>query len=434
MKRSFYSFCTICVSLLFAATSLTSCLSDGDDTIVLEDGIIEEPPADVITGNRTVVISTSESSTLSNAGFYLTVPMGAVPKTNSGTDGRVAFSMTHVNNNELPAPVPSGCTIVNDASVKIEPMNFVFNTPLTMKIPSIGVNLSDIQLLHYNEYTNSWENVPFSFINSDGTVSVSIIELGYFILVKKTTRVQMGGVRIQKPYLDNNYYYYLTLIPKNNSNGEIKRISFAPNGNDLYMTNVPFGKYTAVVSRELRNSLSNISQKIEYYSTNISIEVKTVLTAGNGNYNTYSGWTDLTIANNWINGRPDEAWGKETTTYGTGKFQATLTWVNSTEGATDYDLHLFGPDMHVFFGSKTSSTFELDRDWLTEHGNAIENIYSINDTFFPGEYQVKVHHYGGTLGRRYNCRVIVDGVVVKSVSGSISINKQYNDIYSFTIN
>lgn len=433
MKKSFYLFSIACVGMLFTSTALTSCSSDDDPEVQQEEIIVEEIE-EPETGDRTVVVSSSESATISNIGFRLTVPMGAVPKNNSGTDGRVAFSISHISNEELPAPVPSGCSIINEARVKIEPMNFVFNTPLTMKLPSKGINISNIQLLHYNEYTSSWENVPFSIINSDGTVSVSIIELGYFILVKKTTRNQMGGVRILNRYLDENYFYYLTLIPANNSNESIKRISFAPNGNNLYMTNVPLGKYIAIVARELRNSLNDASQKIEYYNTNIYAEVKDLLTIGDGNYDTYGGWTDLTIGNNWFEGRPDDAWGQKTTTYGTGKFQATLTWVNSSEGATDYDLHLFGPNnMHVFYSDKRSSTFELDRDWLTEYGNAIENIYSINDTFTPGEYQVKVHHYSGTLGRRYNCRVIVDGIVVKSVSGSISTNKQFDDIYSFTV-
>lgn len=38
MKKSFYSFSIKCIGLLFATVSLTSCLSDGDDTFVLEDG------------------------------------------------------------------------------------------------------------------------------------------------------------------------------------------------------------------------------------------------------------------------------------------------------------------------------------------------------------------------------------------------------------
>lgn len=381
--------------------------------------------------DETQVVSTSESVTFNRAGFTLTVPRGTVPKKTSGEDGKVAFSVSRAN--ELPTPLPDGYTMVNAASIKIEPMNFVFNSPLIMNVPAQGYNVSELALLHYNEYTNSWENVPFSSINTDGTVSVSIIELGYFILVKKPESQKTGGVHINKRFLDEEYYYYLTLIPTSNMDNDIKRISFAANGKDVYMANVPLGRYEAVVSRELRTSLENDSRKIEYSTEYISVNVENVLSSGNGDYDTFTGWTEVVLGNKWTTGRPN-IWGTPTPTYGTGKFQATLTWVNSEGDATDYDLHLFGPsEMHVYYSNKQSSSFELDRDWLHESGNAIENIYSINDNFISGTYYVKVNHYGGVTGKRYNCRVIMDGVVVASTSGAITTNKTYDDIYSFVI-
>lgn len=430
MKKKVYSLAANCVTALFAATMLTACLSDGDDTIVLEDGTytggIQEGQ------DETQVVSTSESKTFTRAGFILTVPYGAVPKNTSGDDGRVAFSVSRVE--ELPASLPAGSTLVNNASIKIEPMNFVFTSPLTMKIPAQGYDADELQLLHYNEYTNSWENVPFSTINSDGTISVSIIELGYFVLVKKpTSQQQMGGVHIAQRYLSEDYFYYLTLIPSSGQTDGLKRIAFAANGEDIYMGNIPLGEYSVIISREQRNSLDNASLKSEYNTESILVNVINVLTAGNGDYSTYTGWTEIELGNRWTTGRTD-AWGDVTATYGTGKFQATLTWVNSGNNATDYDLHLFGPsNMHVYFSDKTSESFELDRDWLTGSGNAVENIYSINDTFTPGTYTVKVHHYSGVFGKRYNCRVIVDGVVVKSVSGSITTDNAFDEIYSFNI-
>ena len=38
-----------------------------------------------------------------------------------------------------------------------------------------------------------------------------------------------------------------------------------------------------------------------------------------------------------------------------------------------------------------------------------------------------------TILHEYNCRVIINGVVVKSVSGAIGTNKQFDDIYSFNV-
>ena len=73
------------------------------------------------------------------------------------------------------------------------------------------------------------------------------------------------------------------------------------------------------------------------------------LSEGNGGLDSYTGWTELTendIA--WrrvLLGKrtSDSSWGEETKTYGTGKFQATLTWVNVSGNITDYDLHLTVP-------------------------------------------------------------------------------------------
>lgn len=314
-------------------------------------------------------------------------------------------------------------------------MNFVFYTPLKLDIPAQIINPTEMRLLRYDDYSNSWETVPFSSINEDGTVSVSIIELGYFVLVKQNTTQEMGGIHISKQYLDDDYYYYLTLIPEESSGTGIKRIAFAPNGNDIYMANVPLGKYVAVISRELRNNLSDSYQGIQYYNSLLNISVSKKLVSGAGKYDTYTGWVEISLPSaGWRDGRPDDAWGTATVTYGTGKFQATLTWVNTSSEATDYDLHLFGPsDIHVYFAHQQAGSFELDRDWLHERGNAIENIYSIDDNFTAGEYTIKVHHYSGTLNRRYNCRIIIDGVVVRSVSGAISTYKEYDDIYSFTV-
>lgn len=414
------------ITAIVAGLSFTSCLENNDDTFILEKGTVIPEGYD-----ETRIVSSNESTTFNRAGFTLTVPLGAVPSTSSGANGSIAFSITRAD--ELPSPLPSNATIVNDASIKIEPMNFVFNTPLNLIVPSQGQNPSNISLLHYNETTSQWESIPFSAINSDGTMSVSVIELGYFVLVKYDTVISHGGIHISQRYLSPEYYYYITLIPRNNSNNNSHRIGFAPNGSDLYLTNIPLGQYIAIITRELRNGLSSESTRIESLDE-FSVNVSTRLTVGNGNFSTYSGWTEITLSQeSWHSGRPS-AWGTATTTYGTGKFQATLTWVNNTNDATDYDLHLIGPSsLHVYYRNKQEGAFELDRDWLTGSGNAVENIYSINDNIESGSYQVRVLLYSGTKNKRYNCRVIVNGTVIKSVTGSISTEKGFDDICSFDI-
>ena len=388
--------------------------------------------------NATQIISSSESAILNKGGFKLSVPKGAIPENDKGGDGKVAFSAQEFD--QLPAPLPDGLSAIEGTGMKFEPMNFTFRTPLTLEVPLKGYNADEVGLYRYNEATGLWELLPFSSVD-DELASVSVIDLGYFILAKKESSVHTGGLFIDKKFFDAGYYYYVTLIPLDGSMDGIRRIGFAADGSDLYMSNIPFGEYKVELAREQKNNWQDASSATQYISNDIIIAINTPLRGGNGGFGSYTGWTELTtedIAGHefyWVNGRPDYAWGEETKTYGTGKFQATLTWVNVSESITDYDLHLTvpGSSKDVYFGNKNVGAFELDRDWISTLGNATENIYSINDEFTPGTYKVRVHHYSGVIGKRYNCRILIDGVVVKSVSGAITTNKQYDDIYSFTI-
>lgn len=397
----------------------------GDEDITNPD----EPSDDA-----TQIVSSDEGRTFSRYGYTVTVPKGAVPSNTSGDVGKVAFSIQLEEN--LPASLPDGTTLLERGNIKIEPMNFTFNSPLTINVPLRGFNASDISVYWYDASSGTWKLIPFSKINSNGTASINMIELGQFVIVKNTTesgtsQTRTGGIHISHQYIESGYYYYLTLTPKNSSNNS-RSIAFTSNGEDLYMAGVELGNYTATITRERRNSTADDVTSTETATLN-SVSVTRTLTKGNGNYSTYTGWTELTLSNaTWNTGRPDN-WGEATRTYGTGKFQATLTWVNTSSSTTDYDLHLTTPQGEVYWSNKQAGAFELDYDWTTPAGNAIENIYSIRDNFDAGTYKVRVHHFSGVTGKRYNCRIIVNGIVVKSVTGAINSNKSYDDIYTFTI-
>lgn len=400
--------------------------------VLVRTGSQQEAEEDILL-EQTTLISSSQKGEIGMDGFRLTVPYGAVPQNSSGQDGQVAFSIS--KSDHLPAGLPQGMTPVSGNGYRMEPMNFVFNSPLTLQVPlPQGIDPSRLGLLRYNDYTGEWDEIPFSSIDRGSqTATASVLELGEFILVEKPA-ANTGGLRIPADCLEPGYYYYLTLTPVNGGS-EVERIGFTANGQDLYMANIPMGTYLCQLTREYRGSLDLPSQGVETSLWEGYVTISNVLQPGNGGFDTYGGWVELTdfVNADWTNGRPD-SWGEVTVTYGTGMFQATLTWVNVNTSTTDYDLHLYGPDgMHVYYVNKNSGTFELDRDWTTPLGNAIENIYSISEQLVPGNYQVKVHHFSGTLGKRYNCRIIINGSVVKSTSGSISVNKEFDDIYSFTI-
>ncbi len=416
MNISKYTFLALTLAII---PSLSSCVSDGDETFVVTPGT-EQPAV------ATRVVSSSEGAVINSGGYTVTVPAGAVPRTESGSDGRVAFSISPVN--ELPSELPSGATSTGSA-VKIEPMGFTFETPIVISIPAPGVNPANAVLLYYNENTGLWESVPFT--QNGGNIEASVLELGTYVLVTYDSELDYGGIHIASRYLDPEFYYYVTLI--SNNSYETKRIGFAPNGQDLYMAGVPLGQYGVVVSRIMRSDVTSAPDRMEF--GDLSVNVITHLVPGNGGLQSFTGWTEIALDKIYWNDGRYSGWGDPTVTYGTGTFQATLTWVNPTSGNyTDYDLHLFGPDnLHVYFENENQGAFELDRDWISEPGNAIENIYSVSDNITPGLYNVKVNLYSGVENRRYNCRVILNGVVVKSVSGSISREDTMDDICSFEI-
>lgn len=98
MKKSMtYKICTLVIGL--TAILFTSCLSDGDDTMVLEKGEKNE----FVDGDQTVVVGTNEYADIENGGFTLYIPKGSVPKTNSGDNGRVAFLLAMLTFPTCPA-------------------------------------------------------------------------------------------------------------------------------------------------------------------------------------------------------------------------------------------------------------------------------------------------------------------------------------------
>ena len=94
--------------------------------------------------------------------------------------------------------------------------------------------------------------------------------------------------------------------------------------------------------------------------------------------------------------------------------------------------------MHVYWSAKNASdgTLQLDRDWRSTTGNAVENIYSLK-TMTKGTYTVKVNLYSGST-TSYSVRIIRGGTV-KTFTGTVSTVNGTEDsskmltIDSFTI-
>ena len=122
---------------------------------------------------------------------------------------------------------------------------------------------------------------------------------------------------------------------------------------------------------------------------------------------------------------------------GTGDFQATLSWVNTAQANADIDLHLYGPNnIHISYQVKksTDGSLQLDRDWTSDLGNAVENIYSTGTAPMPsGEYRLTVLFFNdyGYGPMSYNVRTIHAGTA-KTYSGTLTTKKQEVEIERFS--
>lgn len=387
------------------------------------------------TGIATIT-SLGSGGITTTSGYKLNVIPGTVPANNSGTSASVAFSIeTKVTPTK---ELPSTATRVSDF-IKAGPEGFSFRWPVKITIPySSSTDAQAVRILYYNALLDKWVIVPANEIdNTNHTISTDVINLGYFCAAtisssfsKPASDDADGGFEFQG---DNTYYYTLTVATVSNWKypsqaawypnliGASGSTGSYPAGGPLPITHIHLAQatYQIWVSRTKPGTLSTLPV-IETYT------VPATGTIGqpvyyNGPLTNGNGWTGLSMPSggSWVEGTPDN-WPAPTVTYGTGEFQATLTWVNTSNKYTDIDLHLYGPNsMHVYYGNTTSSdgTCQLDRDWRSEYGNAVENIYSLS-TMPSGTYTIRVNLYSG-IPNNYSVRVIWKGSV-KTYTGSVS--------------
>jgi hypothetical protein len=429
----------ICYFLMFIYFSL-QIFTPGctDDTVTPTD------PGSEGGSGTTQRVTSDQRQTIEFDGFRMEVHVGDVPRLTNGSPGTVAFSLnTSSTIDSGKTPVPSSYTVIGKY-LKAGPEAFNFNSPIQLFFPAVSQpSPQDLAVLQYSDATQDWRIVSTSDIDTVGRkIGIDLLSLGYFVLVKQNlldaSDFRQGGCVYDcppEPFMN----YILTVqsvtpekptILSLYSGGLIGRAYQGP-----IFLGCPQGKTKAIVPQgsisfwvTKSNCQTNV---IETYSIPAPVTVPDPLN--------FVGWSTydavvyvpfcLPSGGSWIAGRP-ENWPQPTVPVGTGTFQATLTWLNTGSNAADLDLHLFGPNnLHVFFGNTTSPNFALDRDWQTQNGNAIENIFSTTSTIPSGNYRVNVAHFDG-FAKSFNCRVIVNGSVTNFASnlGGGSV-----DVRTFTI-
>jgi hypothetical protein len=379
------------------------------------------------------------------SGFAIEIIPGVIPPNQDNSSAKVTFSIELPVT--LPIALPAGATQIGSAA-RFGPVGFSFRWPVRIYLNyPAGNEPGDLYVVRYEELLDSWSIVPVSAIDAGKRlIGVDVMQLGVYTLAKivMTSKVSLpdspGGFTWTG---ESGYYYALTVkavsfkysaqAPWYDLVGKVAgACGSGPTGGPLQPTHaiLPQGTYEIWITRTKPGTLFELPKQYTWtIPATGTIDYPLTWTLG-----VASDWTVLSLpgGGEWREGAPGD-WPQPTKPMGTGQFQATLNWVNTTSSAADLDLHLYGPDsMHVFWNNdrSTDGSVELDLDWMSGAGNAAENIYSLK-SMPKGNYEVKVHNFGGVT-KSFNVRIIRSGSV-KSYTGSLT-NQQLTSITTFTIN
>lgn len=428
--------------MMISLLSLNSC-DDSNPT--------EPVTNDPVSTGGTKSFTSGENGSFDYDGFSIVIKNETVPRLQNGNSGTVIFSMNTSTSIESGiSPVPSGNTVVGKY-LKAGPEAFYFGNPVQIYFPaSDHSSPQNLEVMYYSDVTQDWKIVPASAIDTAGRrIGVDVLLLGYFVLTKKVSAdnsmsdFRQGGCEFDHQEIWTNFILTVksAVLEKPEqlslfSGGFIGATYMGP-----FFLGCPTGKTKAIVPQGViefwvsKSVCQGSDQQIYTYTLPASVTVSEPLNfIGWSTYDavTYVPFT-LPVGGTWVLGRPGGTggWPNPTIPFGSGLFQATLTWYNSSGSTADLDLHLYGPDnLHISWQNTSSPDFALDRDWINQTGNAIENIFSLNNTIPSGNYEIKVMHFSGVT-KSFNTRVILNGAST-NFSGSASTGQEIT-VKTFTI-
>lgn len=429
MKKYYYILLT---TVFVVSAALPGCSEDSITQTTNEPGS---------GAGTTLAVTSTTSGILEYDGFRMEVHTGDVPKLTSGNPGTVTFSL---NTSAAPEsgvqPVPSGYTVIGKY-LKAGPESFNFAGAIGLFFPAESQpSPQDLVVMQYSAELQQWKIVPVSAIDTaNKKVGIGALKLGYYVLTKRNSSFdsdfRAGGCVLDIP-MEPFTKYLLTCSSVSPEKPEILNLYDGGLVGKTFLgpiflgcqqgptkAIVPQGSISFFVSKI---SCVDANPQIFTYSIPATVTIAEPLNfIGWSTYDavTYVPFT-LPTGGSWVAGRPSN-WPPPTQPFGTGTVQATLTWNNGSSNAADLDLHLYGPNnLHISWQNTSSANFQLDRDWQSTPGDAIENIFSTTTTVPSGDYRVNVAFFSG-FAKSFNCRVIVNGNVTNFSSnlggGSVDV-------------
>jgi hypothetical protein len=403
------------VGLLVLISGCSSCSDDnnGDDSAIF-----------TASG---AVCSNEEGEIETESGAKITVPMYAVPKTRTGENGTMVFSIERDTSTD--APLIPGDTIAS-CVYRFGPDGFVFAAPVMVTIPVSGDRDPECyKIYRINQTTGEAERYPGIYDAENKTISAWTYELSpWFPAFSSWDDYYDGAINITNN--SSSKWLYLTPVtcslkyPTVNTAPVCGQHSatFAPSGHIGWASSgnwyLSQGVYTFCVEMHESGTFSTPpGPKSHMYIYNVVIDG--AWSCWNNHVSQHLSFSSITDP---IEGECD-CTPTPTPTPGTGDVQVTLTWHNAY--AIDIDLWVIEPngDMCWYMNQLTTTGGTLDRDnKCSDYINGTpENIFW--DSAPRGEYIVQVDWFSNcdnaTTSQAYDVRV-VNGPETRTYSGIIN--------------
>ncbi len=384
-----------------------------------------QPPTDYIATGLVGSFEAKEINTVSGAGIK--VPLLAVPKTTGGGEGKMTFSIER--DQVIAVTPPAGQTKFSD-TYRFGPDGFVFERPVTVKLPVLGDTTGKtFSLCRVNQTTGKSEIFGGTYDRATKSIMVQTYKLSpWFVAGTERASTAWGAVEVTNSSLDQWLNlcveeYNLRFGGAGEADAEYRgesSSSWAPVG-EIGVTNhglwfLPQGTYR--VCAEMRTAGTISSPPGEPRHTILDVQVNSawsydhpvstpLILSGLGEGATAGACPCIPVA---------------TPSVGTGDVQVTLSWHSAQ--AIDLDLWVYEPngDSCYYGHTNTSTGGSLDLD--NKCGNYVdgrpENIFWDNAP--TGEYRVRVDWFSDcgsevpSLG--YDVRV-VNATSVRTFAGSI---------------
>jgi hypothetical protein len=422
---------TQAVTNLTAAELIAGNISQQNSDTVATGNVISQTPASgtsVITGSAVnLVISSGVTSSVSSSatgnvssdtsgvisiftgtGAKIIVPEGSVPRTATGENGTIAFSIEKDTTTTL--QVPSGITKSGDAYL-FGPSGTIFAKPVAVTIPLSGTYSPDREYKLYRINQTTGVSEPHSAVYDPvkNTLTAQTYEFspwwpGFGPAVDTANgcvNVDNTSSSIWRTVVTQQYTLKYTAAD-NQFNGASATWSNGAigwtNHSDWYL---PQGTYQMCVEGEVNNA--------PVHSELISVAINSPWHYNNPVCSQLGIGSVLLTLPGRCSTSP-----APTTTVGTGDLQISLSW--HSDSAVDLDLYVVEPSgEEIYYNHKVSAaggTLDRDNKCSDYINGKPENIFWVNPP--SGSYAVKVHFFsscsGSATSMPFELRVVNKGV------------------------